>query len=465
VEAQIVSGLKRSATGRLAAAADLVRQPGSAAPRLVAPLSAALLRIAAAWSEAVSLSRRSGNWLGAWAVRRSLSPKSLAGTSLLFAICGAAWFSAWNGAGAIPGMIAAAGWLITLAAARRLDEFAVARATQRPGRGAAGEFAWIAALCSAAAECALYGGVAAGSAPGGLVHAWPLAVITVSSIAVAEVLAGCRVAVGPARDGEAGANQAAAAPGSGWRPSWPLRLSVGGRALFAATGYIIAGPSAALAAVAGAAGISILVAIATLWKVAQASRDGAVGASGGVLALRDDGSLSRWAGRLVQGTLLPLPPAFAGFIATAMLAALGLRNLPGFIALTPPVVMMLAAPGSGHPHDGRFDWLVPALLAAAQFVYFGALGFALAVPGPLVFAACALTFVWYAGLISSAARAGQAGVAGQAAGWETRMFFIGIAATLGLPSFGYVGLAAYLGVLIYRKVTIGYLMPIQDGRR
>jgi hypothetical protein len=86
------------------------------------------------------------------------------------------------------------------------------------------------------------------------------------------------------------------------------------------------------------------------------------------------------------------------------------------------------------------------------------------VPGPLVFAACSLTYVWYAGLTgSAAAQAAHPGTAGQAAGWETRLLIIGVAAMLGLPSFGYVGLAAYLGVLIYRKVTIGYLMPRQDG--
>ena len=358
MEAQIVSGLKRSATGRLAAAASFVRQPGNAAPRLAGPLSAALQRIAAAWGEAASLLRRAGYWLGSWAVRRSVSPKSLAGTSLLFAICGAAWFSAGKGAGAIPGLIAAGGWLITLASARRLDEFAVERATDRPGQEASSEFTWIAALCSAAAECALYGGIAAGGATGGLIHTWPLAVIAVSLIAVAELLAACHAAAGPAQTGDAAAKPADAASGSGWRPSWPFRLSVGGRALFAAAGYLIAGPSAALLAVAGAAAISVVVAIATLWKVAPAGRIDGIGASGRLLALRDDGALSRWAGRLVQGTLLPLPPAFAGFIATVMLAALGLRNLPGFIALTPPVVMMLGAPGSSHPHGGRFDWLV-----------------------------------------------------------------------------------------------------------
>jgi hypothetical protein len=193
-----------------------------------------------------------------------------------------------------------------------------------------------------------------------------------------------------------------------------------------------------------------------------------------ILALRDDGAASRWAGRLVQGNLIPLPPAFGGLVATAMLAALGLRNLPGFIALTPPVVMMLAAPGSSHRHDGRFDWLVPVLLALAQYVYLATLGFALAVPGPVVFSACALILVWYASVIASAGgvAAGQgAQGTGQAAtnagpsgarpahgeflGWETRMFTAGLAGAMGLAVFGYLGLAAYLGVLICRRVMTG----------
>ena len=195
----------------------------------------------------------------------------------------------------------------------------------------------------------------------------------------------------------------------------------------------------------------------------------------------------------MRGNLIPLPPALAGLVATAMLAALGLRDLPGFIALTPPVVMMLAAPGSSHPHDGRFDWLVPVLLALAQYVYLGALGFALAVPGPVIFSLCALTFLWYASITAEArgaapaASGADAAVAGPAAasgaaegerdpvasrpgpgpriGWETRLFVVGLAATFGLATFGYLGLATYLGVLICRKVLIGYLVPREEDRR
>jgi hypothetical protein len=194
-----------------------------------------------------------------------------------------------------------------------------------------------------------------------------------------------------------------------------------------------------------------------------------------ILAVRDDGAAARWAGRLVQGNLTPVPPALAGLIATALLAALGLRHLPSFIALTPPVVMMLAAPGSSHPHDSRFDWLVPVLLVAAQFVYVGPLGFSLALPGPIVFSLCAVLAIWYASntaivtghRLGSLPGSGTLSWVGWGAGlgWETRMFVIGLGATFGLATFGYLGLAAYLGVLICREVMTGYLVLLREEDR
>src|SRR6266568_2278883 len=539
MEAQIVSGLKRPASGKLTAGLGVGRKPRGTA-----------LRLAALCGEAVSAARRAGRGLGRWAVGRSISPNSLAGISLLLAICAAAWFSAGTGVGGARGLVALTGWLVALGAARSLAAFAGSQAaTESPpgrrvagarvggarvggaraggaraagtlddstdwlilpgvtwdggsaagrgpvdsrsdtggargvigsaagggpadgrsdtGTGAAG-FGWMSAVCSTAAECAVYGGMAAGGGPGAPIGIWPLAVLTVASTALAELLAACRAAaVTSGRCQEIGGNPA--------RRRWTgrlLRPPVGARALLAAAGFALAGPEAALLAVSAVEVISVAATIAMLGKIAPAAARAE--ASAGVLALRDDGAAARWAGRLVQGTLIPLPPAFAGLIATALLAALGLRDLPGFIALTPPVVMMLAAPGSSHPHDGRFDWLVPVLLAAAQYIYVGALGFALDLPGPVVFSACALTFLWYASLAAPAATApaaaGQAGAgpaaeAGSGIGWESRLFTIGLAATFGLPAFGYVGLATYLGALICRKVRIGYLMPREDDRR
>ncbi len=84
--------------------------------------------------------------------------------------------------------------------------------------------------------------------------------------------------------------------------------------------------------------------------------------------------LARWFGRLVRGQLMPLPPALLALAAVAMLAHLGLRDLPGLLILAPAIIMLVAAPGASHDHGGRFDWLVPAVLQGAQYVYIAALG-------------------------------------------------------------------------------------------
>jgi hypothetical protein len=96
---------------------------------------------------------------------------------------------------------------------------------------------------------------------------------------------------------------------------------------------------------------------------------GGGGFAGDIIAARDDGPLASRIGRVVQGQLPPLLPAIAGVTVTAVLAALGMRNLPGVLLLTPAVAMLLAALGADHPHDGRGDWLVPPLLQAGQYVY------------------------------------------------------------------------------------------------
>jgi len=135
-----------------------------------------------------------------------------------------------------------------------------------------------------------------------------------------------------------------------------------------------------------------------------------------------------------------------------LLAALGLRGAFGFISLAPVVVMMLAAPGAGHPHDGRFDWLVPPIMALGQLVYLASLGFAWSVPSPLVFALCAVTAMWYAGL-AAGWRTGGGRPGG--VGWEQRLLIAGLAAIFGIATVGYVGLATYLAVLIGRRALTG----------
>ncbi|HMG64544.1 MAG TPA: DUF5941 domain-containing protein [Streptosporangiaceae bacterium] len=127
----------------------------------------------------------------------------------------------------------------------------------------------------------------------------------------------------------------------------------------------------------------------------------ALSGSAAVLRNRDDGALARWFGSLVRGQLMPLPPALLALAAVAMLAHLGLRDLPGLLILAPALVMLVAAPGASHRHDGRFDWLVPAVLQGAQYVYIAALGFAAGVPALITFLLCAAVALHYADLGSA----------------------------------------------------------------
>ena len=80
-------------------------------------------------------------------------------------------------------------------------------------------------------------------------------------------------------------------------------------------------------------------------------------------------------------------------------------------------------------------------------------------PGPVVFAACAMTALWYVSITGGSPAERAAGGQAMGIGWEMRMFLIGLIAIFGVAMFGYLGLATYLGVLICRKVVIGYLVP------
>ena len=181
---------------------------------------------------------------------------------------------------------------------------------------------------------------------------------------------------------------------------------------------------------------------------------------GGLTAYRGDGVISRWVGGLVQGRLPPLPPVLVGLFVTCVLAALGLGNLPGILVLTPvEAMLLLASLGSRHPHDGRADWLVPALLLAGECVFLAALGFSRRVPAPLVFALLAAVIVRHLDLLYRA-RSGRGIPADQfGLGWDGRMLLLGLAAVFGIAPIAYAVVSGYLWLLFCWDFLSGWLLP------
>jgi hypothetical protein len=183
-----------------------------------------------------------------------------------------------------------------------------------------------------------------------------------------------------------------------------------------------------------------------------------------VAACRDDGAIARFTGRVVRGQLAPLPPAVAGLIATVLLATLGLADLAGPVLLTPVAAMLLAAPGSAHPHDGPLDWLAPPIVQAGQYVYLAALGFARGVPGPLTFGLAALVALWQLDVAYQARHQMPLGGRRDGLGWEGRMLVAGLGAMLGFATFTYLALAAYLGWLLCCSSLVGWFAVRREER-
>ncbi|HEY2277246.1 MAG TPA: DUF5941 domain-containing protein [Streptosporangiaceae bacterium] len=202
----------------------------------------------------------------------------------------------------------------------------------------------------------------------------------------------------------------------------------------------------------------------------------------GIPAYRDDGPISLWLGRLVEGRIPPIPPLIVGLFVTSALAALGMSNLSGVLLLTPVEAMLLAGLGSSHPHNGRLDWLVPALIQAGEYLFLAALAFTHRVASPLVFTLVAAVVLRHLDVAYRARHriawpdprklrtfvAGYSltwpptGADGRPAdvtglGWEIRMLILGIGAAVGITPIVAVALAGYLWALLVRDFLTGWL--------
>jgi hypothetical protein len=465
--------------------------------------------------------------MAGWAARRSLAPNALTGIGLACSLCAAAWFTSGTRLAAVDGGLAlCAGYLARriraqLVAARDGGGFAqgdAAAAVAAPPMPAGPALAgptlagpvlagpvlanpvlaswegWLGGTGAAVGELAVYAGLAVGARASQRHGIWLLATDAAITLSICQLVrlgrlariraARIRPAQIPAAQIPAAQIPAAQIPPSGIPPTRgqharaaelqarSLLSLLAGRLIALSTGERIV--VIAVTAPLWGARITFLALIvwgaaAAAWELAQGVWAPGRPAGGGVAACRDDGPAARLVGRLVRGQLMPLPPALAGLSAIVLLAALGLGNLTGVLLLAPVAAMLLAAPGAGHPHDGRFDWLVPLMLLVGQYILLVALGLSGGVPGPVMFGMISLVALRQLDVARRASQ--QAGWPAQPSGlgWDGRIVLVGLAAVLGFVTFAYLALTAYLGLLLCRVSVSGWLAvrepPISEGER
>ncbi|MFJ2032333.1 DUF5941 domain-containing protein [Streptosporangium sp. NPDC087985] len=181
-----------------------------------------------------------------------------------------------------------------------------------------------------------------------------------------------------------------------------------------------------------------------------------------VTAYRDDGTLSRAMGALVAGQLPPLPPAIVGMFVTGVLLLVGVAGAEGLSVFAPAVALLLAGPGSSHPHDGRLDWLVPPILRLTEYGFVASVGFAHDVPPLLIFLLLgAMAFHHYDVVYRVRQRVyPPSWLATSGLGWDGRMLLIALGALAGQVTLVFGLLALYLWCLFgWESVTCWLAAP------
>jgi hypothetical protein len=408
--------------------------------------------------------------VAAWALARDLAPASLSGISLGLGLVAAVWFSAPTmgaraiGTGALAvsfitgragSLVAASGrwtgpaleWLATAVAL--LTEFAVygalalSAASAAPRGGGAGlDGVW---------GGALHGTLAATWGGGGVTGVWRLALAAMGMLGIRRLAELC---YDHAADGK-GLHRSVMQ-----RFEQAITFPAGERYVVIAVTAFFFGPRMTFLALLclGAVAIAYVLAGRVLGAAVMTAVFNRPGQGISDLpAYRNDGVLSRWVGGVVQGRLPPLLPVLVGLMVTCTLSALGLANLPGILVLTPVEGMLLAALGSQHPHDGRWDWLVPPLLLAGEVVFAAALGLSHRVPPVVVFALVGAIVLRHVDVGYRVRHASGISADVLGLGWDGRMLLLGLAAMVGQSPLAYFALSGYLWVLFGSDFLGGWL--------
>ncbi|WP_217370340.1 DUF5941 domain-containing protein [Nonomuraea antri] len=184
-----------------------------------------------------------------------------------------------------------------------------------------------------------------------------------------------------------------------------------------------------------------------------------------VVAYRDDGALSRSMGLLVAGQLPPLPPVVAGTFVTGVLLLIGVAASDGLAVFAPAVTLLLAGPGSSHPHDGRLDWLVPPILRLIEYSFIAAVAFAHGISPVLIFLVLGAMAFHHYDLVYRIRQHvyPPPWLSTFGLGWDGRMMLVALAAISGWVTTGYVVLAVYLWCLFGWESLTCWLAAPRSG--
>jgi phosphatidylglycerophosphate synthase len=395
------------------------------------------------------------------AARLGLSPTAVTWLSVLLA--GLAALAFWQASR--PAMIAG-GILLYLGFVLDCVDGQLARYTRTFGAFGG----WLDTMADRAKEYAVYAGLAAGAERIGLPYAWPLAI---AAILLQTVRHMTDTWYGALHDEAAARPSTPAAGGVGARLSaasnrvqgeagsvayWLKRIVVfpiGERWALIAVLAMLTNGRVALGAVVG---FGLLAFAYTLSLRSLRSLSMRVGVLDKVDTARhrDDGPLVRRIlaapGLLGSGFGRGAPLLFAavGAVASLVLVAallFGWVEPPAKVAVGVAALLVLAA---GLPararHGGPLDWLVPAALRAAEYLYVVAVGWAGSVPTPVIFLLLFMLALRHYDLTARMEKGAPAGRGtGALLGWDVRVVVLAALALDGHATPAEAGLALVVG--------------------
>ncbi|MEH1166363.1 DUF5941 domain-containing protein [Micromonospora sp. CPCC 205539] len=183
---------------------------------------------------------------------------------------------------------------------------------------------------------------------------------------------------------------------------------------------------------------------------------------------RDDGPLARQLpvvrpmGPLTLAVVAALGPA-------ALLVAALWGDSPGGLRWAVPVallVLLVGGLGAGAAHNGPLDWLVPAALRAAEYLFAIAVGVVGGAPGWLIFGYVFVLAVHHYDLTARLEKRQAAPPLHPATlGWDGRSVLLALAAIAGIASIGMATLGAYLLVVFVASVVLAWFVrPARSAR-